>query len=163
MAFGGGQAGSTPLPPLPGHLLPTGCSIPMGPRCRVGGSHRRGGDERFSESCSSRDGAGVAQPCPSHPCSPLAATRGRLSASTSPPASPQQRCEPRPLSPNTLPAMEGQCGWEGRGFSGLCSPPRGGGAAPSCPAVPAGLSSSQSRGVARICCGLAAPAGLGFR
>lgn len=51
--------------------------------------------------------------------------------------------------------MEGQCRWEGRGFSGLGSRPRGGGAAPSCPAILAGLSSSQSRGVARIRCGLA--------
>jgi len=73
------------------------------------------------------------------------------------------RCKPRPPSPNSFPTMEGQCGWEGRGFSGPGSHPLAGGAAPSCPAIPDGLSSSQSRGVAQIRCGLAAAAGLGFR
>lgn len=113
------------------------------------------------ESCSSQNGAGVAQPSPLHPYSQFAAPWGGLSFCF--PSCPLAVEVRAPAPPNTFPMTEVLCGWEGRGFSGLSFHPRGGGAAPSCLAVPAGRSSSQSRGVAQIGCGLAAVAGLGFR
>lgn len=161
--------GRTPLPPLPAlprHLLPVGHSIPVSLGCR-------------GEAASAGEGIDACPPLLS-PASPGTGLE-QLSLAPRPlfqVAAPRQGSLPLlPLLPlgcggvSRSPALRTPSPWrrgdadgrEGRGFSGLSSRPRGGDAAPWCPAVPAGLSSSQSRGEARIHCGLAAAAGLGFR
>lgn len=62
------------------------------------------------------------------------------------------------LSPSLFPVRVGSGRAEG-GYPGPDPPPGG----EVQPCLPAGRPSSQSRGVARIRCGLAAAAGLGFR
>lgn len=146
MALGGGQEDSMALPPLPAPPPPPGAGE---------GSHSGTGDLHCSdhaEPCSSRDGHGVPQPCPSEPLGEgslllllplLGSSRVSPSLQT---ASPGWRdtVDERKGAVLVSATMEPRCSL-------------------ILPCVPARLSSSQSRGVAQICCGLAAAAGLGFR